>query len=933
MVIREKSVGLIFIMLILIPWGTAAMPGDYSVVVKEVPTEALIWAISCADLDKDDKNEMILGGVDDTVYVTNPQGRELWRCDVHGLPLSIVAGDIAGDEEKEIAAVSLTNRGDVRVLGYKQGLLWAYSAEQAFLCVAVGDLDANGKEEVVAGGFSGTLLALDGTGKLRWKRQVCEESSIGSIATGNILGDFRPEIVVGTSKHGVYALDSQGNVVWHLKPRIKKRREAYYKRFWIRSIMIDDINGDGRNEVITGSRPCGMVTVISGDGRILWEKDFPDIVNKWSTSQVAVGNLVGDSKKEIVCLLHGIVKEGNSGTSPVFVLDADGRELTRWFPKRNFFSLTMGDKDNKGYSKALLSSSTRGHYLHELELRQGQLASPLQTRHRDNLDSLISLTEKSARSAKTSRGSKFHVLLAVKPNLTGQSLENLSQLLRSMASTNLEFGLMLHGIYELGPKMPKRAKRVRSRKQIIDIVRAYETRKMPFYVVIGKMCKLHMQIETIEEILKTAPDFCRGFIVNEDSHTHGKKHEKFVAQLEIVMSFLRKHGEKKLIMNEHTDYWSKVPLLPGIRDKLFKPENRNILVPMYKTNRLVAPEQNVGMILGLWKAGVVKDWGLSAQDDLWKWESIFMNPPPDVLLRMEVMAASLGATYFRIEANGEFLEERNQRWFLSDGAKRHRGLFHALVRKGIVRPVSSSGQVVVCPSALNVQYDRSQISREPHRTYWQNIYGLSGPLAYKLSLQTVDADYVPGLVYGMKHFYDGLFPQTPYGFVPIVPGWVDPLKIPGVKDYWVVGGQTVYGKDMSKLSAGKVRETLISGFKEHAQGLPFLADNTFMAINRFEDGYTVYLMDPGHLDISDTHTTLRVNTPLKSGKIVDAISGEILQYKDGKIDVKIPAGAFRILEIPYPREQQRQNDQTPKAPREVRLINCIKPPALLVRTS
>jgi hypothetical protein len=280
---------------------------------------------------------------------------------------------------------------------------------------------------------------------------------------------------------------------------------------------------------------------------------------------------------------------------------------------------------------------------------------------------------------------------------------------------------------------------------------------------------------------------------------------------------------------------------------------------------------------------------------------------------MEVMAASLGATYFRIEANGEFLEERNQRWFVSEGAKSHRGLFHALVRKGVLRPVSGPDQVIVSPSALKVQNDRAQVLGKSHRTYWQDVYKLDGPLAYKLSLQAVHKDYVPGFLYGMKHFYDGLFPQTPYGFVPMVPAWIDPLKIQGVKDYWVVNGQAVYKKDMTKLSANTVRETLISSFQEHAKGLPFLADNSLMTINRFDDGYVVCLMDPGHLDIADTHTTLRMKAPPVDGKIIDAMSGKTLQSKDGRIDLVIPAGAFRILKIPHKKEKQTGSGQAPKA--------------------
>ncbi len=316
--------------------------------------------------------------------------------------------------------------------------------------------------------------------------------------------------------------------------------------------------------------------------------------------------------------------------------------------------------------------------------------------------------------------------------------------------------------------------------------------------------------------------------------------------------------------------------------------------------------------MGLWKAGIVNAWGISAQDDMWKWESIFMRPPPDVLLRTEVMAASLGATYYRIEANGEFLEEDGKNWRISDGAMRHRALFHALVRNGVVDPVRTNDQVIVSPTALQIKYDRFRFTGVSNRTYWQNIYKLKGPLAYRLSLQAVDDDYVPGYIYDMTHGYDGLFPKTPNGLLPLVPEWINPNLIPGVTDYWIIDGQSIFKPGAGKLPTRGTREEMVSSLHKNAEGLPFQADGVFMAINRFPGGYKLYLMDPGYLDVSDIHTTLKSKVPLPNPKVVDAISGEILSWKKGEKDVRIPAGAFRILEIPCQNTNKKRTKPIPR---------------------
>ena len=94
-----------------------------------------------------------------------------------------------------------------------------------------------------------------------------------------------------------------------------------------------------------------------------------------------------------------------------------------------------------------------------------------------------------------------------------------------------------------------------------------------------------------------------------------------------------------------------------------------------------------------------------------------MVPPDDVLLRMEVLAASLGARYFRIERGKEFLEVVNGKISLSSGAKNHRDLFHHLIRKNVIRPVEKSSQVILSPVALQ-------------QPAWGGWTGPAGPKAY-----------------------------------------------------------------------------------------------------------------------------------------------------------------------------------------------------------
>ena len=885
-------------------------------------TQSPIWSVGSGDLDGDKKNEIVLGSIDHYIYVVDSSGRTLWKFDVQGLPLAIAISDVNGDGRKDILVASEDTQGRLYVLEYKKGGLWTYAGERPFLCVAAGDIDADGKNEVVGGALGGLLYVLDGEGKIRWKKRIVEKSSIGAVAVGDIMGDGREEIVCGTRKEGIWALNEFGNALWQINGR--RGLEENYARHWVRSVVIDDINADGRNEVLIGSRPSGMVTLVSGTGKTMWKKNFPQIVNKSSNAQIGVGNITGDEKKEVICLLQGIVFEGSKGTSPIMILNHDGNTVLKNLPGNSFFSLGVVTADDGGYSKILLSSPTRGAYFCKVGIEPAKHVPSGQVfpRDRDNLDLLVEMVNRiqvpKDQTLKGLSSSKMHVLFPYKADLNRASIEKLMNFLKTLENSNLCFELMVTHMYEKKRnaederKQPNWTKKrgTYSQGEILKTVQLYESLKIPFYVLVGKQCTFYMHLDTMEMILKAAPLFCRGFIVNEDDYSRKRIFRRFHEKIEKIMDMLLRHGNKKLIMDEYMDYWAKVPTKPAIGKALFNKKYKDVLVPMYKSNRFVAPEQNMGMIMGLWKAGIVEEWGLCANDDLWKWESIFMNPPNDVILRMEVMGASLGATYFRIEANREFIEQKGGAWVVEEGAKRHRDLFHTLVRKGIVRSVSDRRQVVISPILLQADYDKTLWPQEDESpdTYWQNVYSRKGLLSYNFPLQVVREDYVPAYIYDMEHSYDGLFPKTPYGFVGIVPGWLNPTNIQGMNDYLRINGGFVFKKDGSRYAGDRVQGAVVGALQKHAEVLPFRASGVFMAINEFEDGYTVYLMDPGHLEVQDIDIELVMNLPVKNPKIIDAISGEILKCKEKKVDIRIPAGTFRILRVPHP-SSPRSNDK------------------------
>jgi len=161
---------------------------------------------------------------------------------------------------------------------------------------AVGDINGDGQLEVVISTFRGLVGAVRGNssgvipGPI-WQFDAAGTTEVGtpliwsSPALGDVDGDGRVEVVVGSDNQNLYVLDgSTGNPKW-IFPTTAKIRS---------SPMIDDVDGDGRPEIIVGS---GVIYCLDAQSRTQkWA--FPLQTSTFSSP--AIGDIDGDGQKEVV---------------------------------------------------------------------------------------------------------------------------------------------------------------------------------------------------------------------------------------------------------------------------------------------------------------------------------------------------------------------------------------------------------------------------------------------------------------------------------------------------------------------------------------------------------------------------------------------------------------------------------------------------------
>jgi len=130
------------------------------------------------------------------------------------------------------------------------------------------DLNGDGAQEVIAS-IANDVRALDGRGEVLWQAPIGEGHG-KCIDTHDLDGDGRLEVIVGGSDHKVHVFDAEGNPFWAADcPSDAFQPEREPMTGTIDVIAADDINQDGKGEVVFGSANW-FAYALDHAGNLLW---------------------------------------------------------------------------------------------------------------------------------------------------------------------------------------------------------------------------------------------------------------------------------------------------------------------------------------------------------------------------------------------------------------------------------------------------------------------------------------------------------------------------------------------------------------------------------------------------------------------------------------------------------------------------------------
>lgn len=262
-------------------WRTKGRFMTYPAVLVRPPHASLIYAADNTGL----------------LICLDGAGKEIWHAQLNG-PSSWSASvvcDLKGDGDADIIQTDET--GTVWAFAALTGkVLWQTRIKGIPVSPAVGDLDGDGKPEIVVATGQGIITALTGNGSVLWEKPIGGSSQSWATAAPVIFGasDGSGRVAAASSDAQLFCFDSQGQMLWR-----RPTRGAAAS-----TISVGDLDLDGRADVCLITQ-TGVIYRFDEDGRPIWEIDMQGR----SLAPGAIIDLDGDGKPEyVLCTQDGFLQ-------------------------------------------------------------------------------------------------------------------------------------------------------------------------------------------------------------------------------------------------------------------------------------------------------------------------------------------------------------------------------------------------------------------------------------------------------------------------------------------------------------------------------------------------------------------------------------------------------------------------------------------------
>jgi len=202
--------------------------------------------------------------------------------------------------------------------------------------VALGDINADGKVEILLSLGGAQFFCLDGAGKIIWQFTPAGSADVAP-SLFDINGDGKLEVFFAASKAGVYCLNFDGSLRW-LHPLPYDMSSGVTP--W-------DVDKDGEIELITATEDGKYLLCLSSGGIEKWRYSVMQEIHE---QMPVIGDVDKDGEYEILFIATG----SDASTIPELNVVSFFGTLVWKFPlmvtsdPTNYFALSVGDVDADG---------------------------------------------------------------------------------------------------------------------------------------------------------------------------------------------------------------------------------------------------------------------------------------------------------------------------------------------------------------------------------------------------------------------------------------------------------------------------------------------------------------------------------------------------------------------------------------------------------
>ena len=890
--------------------------GDLRAGVEVIPTQGRnIYRLAAARMGTAPADVLVDGSTyDNRVCAFTAAGAHQWDAELGAFAFDLATGDLDGDGRDEIVVAGAD--GLVSVFDATGRKLWITDLQAPVYQVAVARLD--GKNPVVlAGGISRQIVACAANGTRQAVAEV--DGMVRVLRAGDFDGDGADEV-------GALVIRGQAQDIRFFKgPKLERMAAGIARGTHVGDPLLSlrsangvagDLDGDGAAEFIFTPAINRLRDGAWQSTALPGRSTQTSYAAHYNMRLLAQGELTSSAGRELVLVEGPVVR----------LCDQKGRELGRATAPLGFTAVAYLPGSPRG--SVILGSSPNGDdNLYRLTFEPGWEKSLARLERHGRMADIGATLRELGTAARQWRGEPmrgadgpFDVIVnhtlwsGWNPKKFDTWIAEVRDYERDFPYPRLRFATAFWPGEDAPLLRPdgkpwgrdRRLAHDLTRAQIVAAARHFEQKGCAFWVQVGHGCDPHLEVATVAAMLKAAPTMLLGFIDSEAEQPevlpyYLEHHIKPILELSLA------HGKRFIIRNKNV-WWAYWPADPRVRELIFNGRYRSVILPSVEDSNSRSPDLNLAARVGLWLDGQVDGWASRAGADwfsfnrAWEWEYPLTGHPT---LRYYTAQAMLGARTFLL-MNGE-RERTSDRW--TPVGREGAATFLHLLGRGVITPPRREQLRAVSPVALEVRQPSLRFRDHGTNGHRQELWNRDGTDLRPWAFDRLDCYWgmaplpptdVSTYLWGRtRRDASHLLTSAPHGFVALVPGGVSRPDGPW-KTVWTTDGDTL-SKDGRSYPLMEARTALLADLADAEKLQPFQVEGRVFhqVVEESPGSYIVTLIDPGWVDPAERAVRLSTRLPGR-WTVTDRLTGQTLGALDAPLELPVPAGALRVLEVRGP---------------------------------